>query len=195
VPTQKERSDATRARLLAAARQLFAKRGYAATSLGDVVRRARVTKGAFYHHFASKEAIFLAVFEDAERQLVEKAAAGARGKHARDRFLRGCIAFLEATQDPSVQRIVLRDAPAVLGWEKWREIDWRYGLAAIERGLEQAMAEGGLARRPTHTLAHLIFGALCESAMVIARSPSPDAARAQVARDLDVFLTSLLSPG
>jgi AcrR family transcriptional regulator len=192
VPTQAERSEATRARLLAVAHKLFAGKGYAATSLELLVRRAGVTKGAFYHHFADKEAIFRAVFEETEQRLVEAAAAGARGGDALTRFRTGCLAFLKACLAPGVQRIVLRDGPAVLGWETWREIDWRYGLARIEDGLRQAMAEGQVKTRPTKPLAHLLFGALCESAMVIARAPKPRQAMAHVRRELDQLLEAML---
>ena len=193
VPTQAERSEATRTRLLAVARRLFAARGYAVTSVDELVRRAGVTKGALYHHFADKQAIFRAVFEETERQLVVAAAAGARGRDALARFRAGCLAFLEASLDRGVQRIVLHDGPAVLGWEAWREIDWRYGLGLIEAGLKQAMADGGVTKRPTKALAHLLFGALCESALLIARAPKPRQAFAQVRRELDGLLAALLS--
>jgi hypothetical protein len=86
----------------------------------------------------------------------------------------------------------MMDGPAVLGWETWREIDWRYGLAAVEAGLAQAMADGLVARRPTKALAHLIFGALCESTMVIARAPEPRRALGEVRRELDRLVTGLL---
>jgi len=75
----------------------------------------------------------------------------------------------------------------------WREIDWRYGLGLIEAGLKQAMADGGVTKRPTKALAHLLFGALCESALLIARAPKPRQAFAQVRRELDGLLAALLS--
>src|SRR5262245_42317013 len=123
--TQEERSETTRAKLLGAAWKLFATRGYAATSIDDIAARAALTKGAFYHHFDDKQSIFRAVFEEAERRLTEAAAAGAQGPDAWRRFRAGCHAFLEASMDPGVQQIVLRDGPAVLGWETWREIETR----------------------------------------------------------------------
>jgi AcrR family transcriptional regulator len=195
MPTQAERADATRAKLLAVARKLFASKGYAATSLDELVRRAGVTKGAFYHHFPDKQSIFRAVFEVVEHELVAAATGKARGRDAVERFRSGCHAFLAASLDPAVQRIVMMDGPAVLGWETWREIDWRYGLAAVEAGLAQAMADGHVERRPTKALAHLIFGALCESTMVIARSPDPRRALGEVRRELDRLVTGILRVG
>ena len=192
VPTQAKRSEATRGKLLAVAHRLLAAKGYAATSVDAIVRRAGVTKGAFYHHFADKQAIFRAVFEETEERLMATAAKGARGKNAVDRFRTGCLAFLGAFLDPGVQRIVLRDGPAVLGWETWRSIDWRYGLALIEEGLRHAIAEGCVRERPTRPLAHLLFGALCESAMVVSRSPKPRETLAEVRGELDQLLIALL---
>src|SRR5437016_11652846 len=133
--TNEERSEATRTRLLAAARKLFGKDGYAKTSLGALVRRAGVTKGAFYHHFEEKRAIFLSVLEDAQRRLAERCATAARGNDAWERTLAGCHGFLEACTDPEVQQVILRDGPVVLGWETWREIDSRYSFGLIEAAL------------------------------------------------------------
>ena len=191
MPTQAERTDATRGRLLAVARKLFATKGYAATSLDALVRRAGVTKGAFYHHFPDKQAIFRAVFEAVEDDLVAAALAGSKGADALTRFRTGCHAFLAASVDPAVQRIVMMDGPAVLGWATWREIDWRHFLALVDEGLAQAMLEHGAKRRPTKALAHLVFGALCESAMVVARAPKPREALRQVQEELDVLLGGL----
>ena len=191
MPTQAERTDATRGKLLAVARKLFATKGYAATSLDTLVRRAGVTKGAFYHHFPDKQAIFRAVFEAVEDDLVAAALAGSKGTDALTRFRTGCHAFLAASVDPAEQRIVMMDGPAVLGWATWREIDWRHFLALVDEGLAQAMLEHGAKRRPTKALAHLVFGALCESAMVVARSPKPKEALRQVREELDVLLGGL----
>ena len=106
MPTQAERTDATRGKLLQVARKLFATKGYAATSLDALVRRAGVTKGAFYHHFPDKQAIFRAVFEAVEDDLVAAALAGSKGPDALTRFRTGCHAFLAASVDPAS---VLRD--------------------------------------------------------------------------------------
>lgn len=191
MPTQEERSEVTRGKLLDAARRLFRTRGYPRTSIEEIASRAGLTKGAFYHHFEDKRAIFLAVFEETERRLMETATAGIEGGDAWRRLRAGCRAFLEACLDPGVQRIVLRDAPVVLGWETWREIDTRYSLGLIEAGLTEAMSEGLIRQRPPGPLAHLLFGALCEGVMMIARSAKPREALAEVVREIDQLLGGL----
>src|SRR2546421_10255411 len=116
--TQSERSAATREALIAAARELFAERGYAAVGTEEIVRAAGVTRGALYHHFAGKRELFEAVHEDDERQLVERIAASAISTSADplQALHAGAQAFLDACEDPAVQRIALVDAPSVLGW-------------------------------------------------------------------------------
>jgi len=190
VPTQEERSEASRGKLLAVARKLFRNRGYAETFIEEIAARAGVTKGAFYHHFPDKKAIFLAVFHETEQALMEASAAGARGPDAWSRFRAGCRAFLEASLDPGVQRIILRDGPVVLGWEEWREIDARYSLGLIEAALQQAMAEGRVAGS-LKALAHLLFGALCEGAMMVARAAKPRAALDEVLGEIDALLVAI----
>ena len=190
MPTQEERSEATRGKLLAVARRLFRARGYAQTFIEDIAARAGVTKGAFYHHFPDKKAIFLAVFHETEQALMEASAAGACGPDAWSRFRAGCRAFLEASMDPGVQRIILRDGPVVLGWEAWREIDARYSLGLIEGGLQQAMAEGRVSGS-LKPLAHLLFGALCEGAMMVSRAAKPRAALAEVRGQVDALLAAI----
>ena len=190
MPTQEERSEATRGKLLAVARKLFRNRGYAETFIEEIAARAGVTKGAFYHHFPDKKAIFLAVFHETEQALMEASAAGARGPDAWSRFRAGCRAFLEASLDPGVQRIILRDGPVVLGWEEWREIDARYSLGLIEAALQQAMAEGRVAGS-LKALAHLLFGALCEGAMMVARAAKPRAALDEVLGEIDALLVAI----
>ena len=193
MPTQEERSEATRGKLLAVARKLFRTRGYTRTFIEDIAARAGVTKGAFYHHFPDKKAIFLAVFHETEQALMEASAAGARGPDAWSQFRAGCRAFLEASIDPGVQRVILRDGPVVLGWEAWREIDARYSLGLIEGALQQAMAEGRVSGS-LKPLAHLLFGALCEGAMMVSRAAKPRAALAEVMGQVDALLAAIETP-
>jgi AcrR family transcriptional regulator len=188
--TQGERSEATRTKLVAVARDLFGTKGYAATAIDDVTRAAGLTKGAFYHHFADKQAIFRAVFEETERKLLEGAAA-VTAPDAWRRFRAGCRAFLEASIDPAVQRIAFHDAPAVLGWETWREIDAKMTLGLIEGGLQAAIAEGGVQVRSPATLARLIFGTLCEGGRMVAAAPEPKKALDAVMREVDALLAGL----
>ena len=150
---------------------LFGERGFAATSIEDLASAAGVTRGALYHHFASKEDLFASVFEQVEVELMAAAhRGGAAGTDAWDRLRRGCRAFLEACNDRAVQRIALLDAPAALGMERWRAIEEKYALETIRISLHMAMKEGNLPERPPEALAHLLLGALNEAAMLIARS-------------------------
>jgi AcrR family transcriptional regulator len=189
--TQQERSETTVAALVAAARGLFANDGYAATSLDAVASAAGVTKGALYHHFAGKRELFRAVYEHEQQRLV--AAIGeayARKADPWDAFEAGCRAFIESSLDPGLQRITLLDAPGVLGWEAIREIE-SPALALTEVGIERAMDAGRLPRRAPQPLAHLLFGAMCEGAMKIARSENPQAAQRAIWGELRRVLQAL----
>jgi AcrR family transcriptional regulator len=167
---QATRSAQTRAKLVRAGRQLFARHGYAAVGTEEIVRRAGLTRGALYHHFADKEALFLAVYEDVERELTERIArALVPSSGPFNALIEGTDLFLDACQTPEVQRIVLIDGPAVLGWERWRAIAERYGLGLVEAALTAAMEAGELEAQPARPLAHVLMGALDEAALLVAR--------------------------
>jgi AcrR family transcriptional regulator len=171
----------TRAALVAAARQLFGQRGFAATSVEDVARAARVTTGALYHHFPTKTALFETVFEAVHRDLLAASAAAAGGTSDDVELLaRGIDAFLDAVLEPDVQRIVITDAPAVLGLARFTELDERYAFAAIVAALKSAAAAGALAVPDPETLARLLLGALVRGGMLIASSADPAATRDRV---------------
>jgi AcrR family transcriptional regulator len=190
-PTQQERTEATTGALVAAGRELFAADGYAATSLDAVVARAGVTKGALYHHFAGKRELFAAVFvAEQERLAAAVIAAYARERDPWRALEAGCVAFVEACQEPGVQRIALLDAPAALGWEKVRELE-AGSFAMLEQGIRRAIDEGALHRRPVTPLAHLLFGAVCETANLAARAPEPDKALRQGVAELRRVLRAL----
>ena len=192
VRTQRERSEATTAELLDVARRLFAADGYAATSLEDVVRGAGVTKGALYHHFGGKRDLFLAVYEREQQKLAQtQFAAFARKKGAWDGFLAASQAFFEASLDPGVQRITLLDAPSVLGWETMREVEGRYALVQLHQGVEALIADGHLAPRPVAPLANMLFGAMCEAAMMVARAKDQRAATREVLAELRAMMEAL----
>lgn len=177
--TQAERSEATRAQLLAVARELFADPGYDATPIDLVAERAGVTKGALYHHFKNKRELYQATFEMLEQEVCEKviAAAIAAGEDAMAGLRAGVTAFLEgARDDKAFQRVVLVDGPTVLGWETWKEIDERYGFALTKGSIEGAMASGALREGPVDPLAHLFLAALSEAAIQIARADDTDVA-------------------
>jgi AcrR family transcriptional regulator len=192
VRTQRERSEATTERLLDSARRLFGERGFAATSLDDVVAAAGVTKGALYHHFESKRDLFRAVFEREHARLAGLVVdSAAQQPDAWDAFYAGCRTFFEETQRPASQRISLLDGPSALGWDEMREIESRYSLELIRQGLERAIAEGRMAERPVAPLAHMLFGGLCEAATFAARSDDPAATTARVLAELRVQLAAL----
>jgi AcrR family transcriptional regulator len=188
-----DQSEATRSALVEAARDLFAERGYAAVSTEEIVRAAGVTRGALYHHFAGKRELFEAVYEDVERRLVEQIAASAISS-ATDPLAAlhaGAQAFLDACEDPAVQRIALLDAPSVLGWERWREIGLRYGFGLVQATVQAAMEAGLIDSQPVTPLAHLLLGAIDEGAMLIARADAGDETRAQVGAAVTRLLDTL----
>jgi AcrR family transcriptional regulator len=188
-----DQSEATRAALIGAARELFAARGYSAVPTEEIVRSAGVTRGALYHHFAGKQELFEAVYEAVESALVEQIAASALAAagdplaalHA------GAQAFLDACEDPAVQRIALLDAPSVLGWERWREIGLRYGFGLVQATVQAAMDAGLIERQPVEPLSHLLLGAIDEGAMLIARAHDEGQTREEVGTSVTRFLEML----
>jgi AcrR family transcriptional regulator len=182
--TQAERSDATRGALIAAARELFARDGYAGVGTEEIVRAAGVTRGALYHHFGGKEALLEAVYEQIEVEFLQRIGALVGPQEETDplgALAAGAEAFIEASRDPEVARIVLLDAPAVLGWERWREIGWRYAMGMAEAILGAAVAAGQIPEQPLRPLAYVLMGALDEAALYVARAEDPEGARAEVA--------------
>jgi len=176
-----EQGEATRAKLMRAARELFTERGYAGVGTEEIVRRAQVTRGALYHHFADKRELFRAVHEQIEEEVI--ASIGTAMANAGDpiELLEiGTRAYLDVCTDPTITRITLVDAPSVLGWETWREIDLRYGLGLVMAGLQGGMDSGVLRQQPVKPLAHLMLGAMGEAGMMIANASDPAAARAEV---------------
>jgi AcrR family transcriptional regulator len=191
---QEERSRATRAKLLAAARELFAARGYAGVGTEEIVRAAGVTRGALYHQFRDKEDLFAAVFEEVEAQTTQRVAEEALRAGAADPLaaLRaGARTFLAVCTAPDVERIVLLDAPAVLGWERWREIGLRHGLGLVAGTLQAGIDAGAIAAQPVTPLAHLLIGALDEGALYVARAADRTTARAEVEAVVDRLLDGL----
>jgi AcrR family transcriptional regulator len=193
VTTRKaERSDATRSALLSVARRLFTERGYAATSTTEIVERAGVTRGALYHHFAAKHELFRAVFEQLEAEMTQQIAHDAlAGTDALEQLRLGCRAFLDICLDPSVQRIVIVEGPAVLGWETWQAIEERYGHGLVVAGVQAAIDAGLVEAQPVEPLANVLFGALAQAGMVVARADDPRAARTEMEAAMDRLLDGL----
>jgi AcrR family transcriptional regulator len=191
-PTKAEQADATRSALSAAARQLFTERGYAATSTTEIVERAGVTRGALYHHFAAKDELFRAVFEQLEGEVTRRVAEEAlTSADPLEQLRRGTRAYLDACIDPAVQRVVLLDGPSVLGWETWQEIEQRYGYGLVVAGVEAAIGAGLISAQPVEPLAHVLFGALTEAGMVVARADEPRRARVDMEAAMDRLLEGL----
>jgi AcrR family transcriptional regulator len=194
--TQAERTEATMERLMMAARELFAEKGYVATSTEDVIAAAGVTRGALYHHFDGKAALFKAVFEREEEALAARVMKVAQAEKRGMPSLRaGARAFLEACLDPTVRRIVLSDARSVLPLEELREIESRYTLRLLQSGIADAMSAGAVVDRPVDMLARMMLGALSEAATAIALSTTPKKTLREAQRELDTLLEAIAGAG
>jgi AcrR family transcriptional regulator len=159
----------------------------------EIVRRARVTRGALYHHFADKRELFRAVHEQMEAELVEgiqERLASFTGDPV-EGLQAGVRSYLDACADPSFARITLIDAPAVLGWAEWRRIDEEHALRLVLAGLEGAMAVGALRRQPVRPLAQLMLGTMGEAGLVIANAADPKATRVEIEAALLAWLEAL----
>jgi AcrR family transcriptional regulator len=180
--TQVERSEATRAALIRAARELFGERGYGDVGTEEIVGRAGVTRGALYHQFDDKRDLFRAVVVSLEEQVIARVALEATtGAATAGDVLRKVVgAWLDVCEDPVVNRVLLLDAPGVLGWEEWRAIGEQFGLGTAMALLGQAMDEGSIARQPVRPLAHVVIGALDEAALYVARAEDRATARAEM---------------
>jgi AcrR family transcriptional regulator len=188
------RSEATRHRLVVAARMMFAERGYAGVGTEQIVQAAGVTRGALYHQFRNKADLFAAVAETAQAEVAHRITSGAESDGTVDPMTAlhaGVRRFLEACADPAVERILLLDGPAVLGWQAWRDLADRYGLGLLQHGLQAAMDSGAIAPQPLAPLAHVLIGALDECALFVARAADPAAARQQCTAILQQLLGGL----
>ena len=193
--TNREQSERTREALVRAARSLFAEKGFGATGTEEIVAAAGVTRGALYHQYEDKRALFLDVFEHVERDLMARLGEHVAGQDDPVEMLRSAAkVLLDLCQEPEVRRIALIDAPSVVGWEKWREVDARYGLGLLKLVLGRAAEQGRIGSEFVETLSHLILGAAGEAAMVVAHHPGDAEMRDRVGRSLDVMIDRLLSP-
>ena len=159
----KEQSEATAAAVRQTARRLFADHGYAAIGLEQVAAEAGVTRGAVYHHFGSKKDLFVAVLTEAQASVARAVAEAAPGEDWQA-IEDGCLAFMRASVAPDVRRIMLIDAPAVVGWAQWRRLDREASGRLLEEGLG---AQADLLVAPAAAVA-LLNGAMNEGALVIA---------------------------
>jgi AcrR family transcriptional regulator len=189
--TQVARSARTRAALLRAARDLFAEQGFAQTGREEIAERAGVTRGALYHHFASKTDVAAAVVAQLNAELVDRVVAAALlGTGVRDQLHRGCRAYMDACADPTVARI-LADAPAVLGIEACRALDAASCVPLLEDVFALAATEGIEVPGDPAIAASLLLGLLNEAAALIAGAPGDDALRRRVSTSVDAFVSKL----
>ena len=192
--TQAERSANTRAALIAAGRKLFTEHGFNGVGTQAIGAAAGVSRGALYHQFADKTELFAAVFEEVEQHVTVKVGelvAAGTIENALDAMEVGSRAWLDVCAEPEVHRIVLIEAPSVLGWERWREAGLRYGLGLIEGLLTGAMSEGLIPEQPTRPLAHLIAAAFDEAALYVARADDPESARTEMYGITSKFVAAL----
>lgn len=190
-----EKGQATRRHLVDVATRLFARQGYEATSVDAVLQAAGVSRGALYHHFANKEALFEAVLEAVEADTAERLVlATGDATDPVDVLRQGCAAWLELVRDPVVQQISLIDAPAVVGWQRWREIDAEHGFGLLKEGLRAVAETGQIRADGVDLLAHMLLAALMELALLIAKADDPEAVSAGAGPVLDDLLQRLVQP-
>ncbi|MEU1730676.1 TetR/AcrR family transcriptional regulator [Streptosporangium sp. NPDC020145] len=169
-----EQREQTRRALLRESRRLFAAEGYGAVGLSQIVDAAGVTKGALYHHFDGKAALFRAVLAQVQEEVGRHVAATADAEpDPWDRLVAGCHAFLTASTGPDVRRIMLIDGPAVLGWREWRALDEAASARHLADALTLLMETGVIPERPVAPLTHLLSGAMNEAALWLADSADP----------------------
>jgi AcrR family transcriptional regulator len=189
---QAERRAATTEAILKAGRRLFGDRGFAATTIDDIAEAAQVAKGAVYHHFATKEAVFEAVFDVVSRDLVADIDRAVRTeKDVLAAMVAGTQHYFAACAKGPTCQIILRDGPAVLGWERWREIDARHFGGKFPRALTAAMDAGLIARQPIEPLARLLLGAATEAAVACAGRPDIAKAGGEYSRAFKSLIEAL----
>ena len=188
-----ERGEETVARLIETAHSQFKEWGYNAVAAEAIVEQAGVTRGALYHHFNGKQGLFEAVFVECECRIAEKITEAAkRYADPHKQLLAGSLAFLDACADPGLRRIVIEDAPAVLGWSAWRRIDAEHGFALLRNAIQRLEADGRLGGYSVDALAYLLSGAMNELAMWVAESQSPRAALRAAKKTLEVLLRRIV---
>lgn len=188
------RGRATREQLIEVATRLFADSGYEDTSVEDVLSAAGVSRGALYHHFAGKDALFEAVVESVEAGVMAAlAAAGDDAPDAVTRVKTMALAWIGMAGDPVIQRVILLDGPSVLGLERWYDPDKQQAFGAMQSLLRTVAAEGRLAPELVSPFAHMILGAMDEMAIIVARAPDSAAAIAEARPAIEELLNRLLA--
>jgi AcrR family transcriptional regulator len=192
--TQIERRRATRGRLLEAARHFFVARGFESTSTGEILDAAGVSRGALYHHFATKQDLFEAVFEDVSSEAIRRALSGLSGQgSARSRLVAGCMAWLVEARRPEVRAILLDQGPAVLGWQRARELENRSSLGLMKAAVGAGVEEGEFEVASVHLLASILNAVIAEIAL--AELEGEAVASEDVERTLDALLAGFVKAG
>ncbi|OBH30884.1 TetR family transcriptional regulator [Mycobacterium sp. E342] len=193
--TQEERSAATRVALIAAARKLWGLRGYAEVGTPEIATTAGVTRGAMYHQFADKAALFREVVEAVEQDVMARMGtlvAESGASTPADAIRAAVDAWLEVSGDPEVRQLMLLDAPSVLGWAGFRDVAQRYSLGMTEQLITEAIRAGQLPKQPVRPLAHVLIGALDEAAMLIATADDPKRMRRETRQVLHRLIDGML---
>jgi AcrR family transcriptional regulator len=181
--TQADRSAATREALVTAARRLFAAHGFADVSTDAIAAEAGVTRGALYHQFADKVALFDAVVDAVEADIAARLAREAAGAGVSDPVegMRQAVrVWLEICVEPEIHRIALIDGPSVLGWARWREVCQRHVFGLVQAVLAQGIEMGRIRPQPVRPLAHVFMGASDEAALYVAEAADRTQARAEM---------------
>ncbi|MEV7886464.1 TetR/AcrR family transcriptional regulator [Streptomyces sp. NPDC002817] len=191
--TRAQQREQTRQALLRESRRLFSRSGYGAVGLAEIVQAAGVTKGALYHHFTGKADLFRAVLEELQQEVARRVSAAA---DAHDdpwaQLTAGCQEFLTATTDPDIQRVMLVDGPAVLGWSQWRAMDEAASARHLADALSFLIDARIITPQPVAPLVHLLSGAMNEAALWLASSSDPedlDHTKAALAQLLEALRT------
>ncbi len=187
--TKKERSEQTIGAVLEIAEQHFAEYGFAGASTEMLVQEIGLTRGALYHHFGSKQGLFEAVVE----RIHQKAANAIATTTSDDwqGFINGCLAWLDVATEPAVQRILLLDAPAVIGWERWLELDAQYGSQLLLEGIENLINTRVIVFPSAVALLHLLNGAINQTALWVAQSKNPNKTKKEAREALVELLNRL----
>lgn len=187
------KNETTKTKIITAARQLFATSGYEGTSTESVLEATHLSRGALYHHFENKEALFAAVLEAVEQDITDRTARARAGVTDPVQALRAAFdSFLDQACETEVRQIVLIDAHSVLGWQKWREIEDRYGLGRLKQALRIIAATGRIQEDMVDLFAHILLASLIEVAFLVARSPDPVAAADTGRKAMNELLERLL---
>jgi AcrR family transcriptional regulator len=188
-----ERGKATREQLIEIATRLFAERGYDGTSIETVLQESGLSRGALYHHFNGKEALFEAVLAVIQTDVGRKTLSATRTEQDPLAALRaGCVAWIQLAGDPVVRQIMLIDAPSVMGWQRWREYDEKLVLGIMKTWMTTAAEQGVLPAEQSDLFAHVVMAAVNEIALVTARADDHDDAIRVGTAALDEILRRLL---